>query len=148
MMKMSIGTIIGLLLIGLLAGLLSSMVGVGGGIVVVPALVFLFGLEQKMAQGTSLGLLLLPIGILSVMVYHKSGNVKWDYVWLMVITFVIGSYFGSKWVQGLNTVMVKRIFAIFMIVVAIKYLFFDKPKVLKPDNVNPDTALMINKKQQ
>src|SRR5688500_13652967 len=117
---MSTGTVIGLLLVGLAAGLLSSLVGVGGGLVIVPALVFLFGLNQKMAQGTSLGLLLLPIGILSVIVYHKAGNVKWDYVWLMVITFVIGSYVGSRWVQNMNTITVKRIFAVFMIIVAIK----------------------------
>lgn len=145
---MTIGTIITLLLIGLVAGVLSSMVGVGGGLVIVPGLVLLLGLDQKLAQGTSLGLLLLPIGILSVIVYHKAGNVKWDHVWLMVITFVIGSYFGSKWVQNMDTIIVKRIFAIFMIVVSIKYLFFDKSKATKVDSVNPDTELLINKKQQ
>lgn len=145
---MSTGTIIGLLLIGLAAGLLSSLVGVGGGLVVVPALVFLLGLNQKMAQGTSLGLLLLPIGILSVMVYHKAGNVKWDYIWLMVITFVIGSYFGSKWVQTMNTGTVKKIFAVFMIIVSIKYLFFDKPKTSEAEKTNSDAPLLIDKSKQ
>jgi uncharacterized membrane protein YfcA len=146
MKHMTIGTIITLLLIGLAAGLLSSMVGVGGGLVVVPALVLIFGMDQKMAQGTSLGLLLLPIGILGVMVYNKSGNVKWEYVWLMVITFMIGSYFGGKLVQGMNTVTVKRIFAVFMIIVSIKYLFFDKPKPTT-NKAEQDSELLVNKKQ-
>ena len=143
---MTPGTIITLLLIGLAAGLLSSVVGVGGGIVVVPSLVYLVGLNQKMAQGTSLGLLLLPIGILSVMVYHKSGNVKWEYVWLMVVTFVVGSYIGSKWAQGVNPSILKKIFAVFMILVAIKYLFFDKAK--STSTSQQDTQLLIDKKQQ
>ena len=146
---MSIGTIVGLLLIGLAAGILSSMVGIGGGIVVVPALVFLFGLSQKTAQGTSLAMLLPPIGILSVIVYHKAGNIQWNYVWLLVVTFIIGSYVGSKWVQNLNTITVKRVFAIFMIVVAIKYLFFDKPvKTSSGDKASADSTMLINKKNQ
>jgi uncharacterized membrane protein YfcA len=143
---MTLGTIITLLLIGLAAGLLSSMVGVGGGLVVVPALVLVLGMDQKMAQGTSLGLLLLPIGIMGVLAYNKAGNVKWEYIWLMVITFVIGSYFGGKLVQNMNTITVKRIFAIFMIIVSIKYLFFDKPKPAT-DKVNKGSELLANKKQ-
>ncbi|XZF14281.1 sulfite exporter TauE/SafE family protein [Chitinophagaceae bacterium MMS25-I14] len=129
---MSAGTIIALLVLGLIAGILSSMVGIGGGIVVVPALVFLFGLSQKTAQGTSLAMLLPPIGIMGVLVYHKSGNIRWDFALLLVAAFIVGSYFGANWVKNLNTIVIKRIFAIFMIVVAIKYLFFDKPK--NPEN--------------
>lgn len=130
---MSVNDILILLAIGFCAGLLSSILGIGGGIVVVPALVFIFGLSQKMAQGTSLAMLLPPIGILAVIVYHKSGNVKWDYAILLIIAFITGSYFGAKWVQGLNTLTAKRVFAIFMIMVAIKYLFFDKPEVADTD---------------
>lgn len=146
---MSIGAILLLLLVGFAAGMLSSMVGIGGGIVIVPSLVFIFGMSQKMAQGTSLALLLLPIGILGVIVYHKSGNVRWDYALIMVVTFVIGSYFGSTFVKNINTINVKRIFAVFMIVMAIKYLFFDKP-LPKENNssANADSTLLINKKQQ
>lgn len=125
---MSINTILILLAIGLTAGVLSSMVGIGGGIVVVPALVFLFGISQKTAQGTSLAMLLPPIGLLGVLVYHKSGNIRWDFALLLIASFIVGSYFGAKWLQNLNTITIKRLFAIFMIVVAIKYLFFDKPK--------------------
>lgn len=79
-----------------------------------------------MAQGTSLAMLLPPIGILGVMVYHKQGNVHWSYALILVVSFVLGSYFGAKWVQGLNSLTIKRIFAVFMIIVAVKYLFFDK----------------------
>lgn len=125
---MSAGTIIILLLLGLVAGLLSSMVGIGGGIVIVPALVFLLGMDQKMAQGTSLAMLLPPIGILGVMAYYRAGNVKMEYALILCATFILGSWLGAGWVKNLNTITVKRVFAIFMIVVAIKYLFFDKPK--------------------
>ena len=144
---MNLSTILGLLIVGLAAGLLSSMVGIGGGIVVVPALVFMFGLSQKMAQGTSLALMLPPIGIASVIIYSKSGNVKWEYAAFMCVSFVVGSYFGSIWVKNLNTITVKRVFAIFMIVVAVKYLFFDKPKPTSNSKSEADTTLLINKKQ-
>lgn len=129
---MSINDILILIAVGMCAGLLSSMVGIGGGIVIVPALVFVFGISQKMAQGTSLAMLLPPIGILGVMIYHKAGNIRWDYALILILSFVLGSYFGAKWVQNMNTITVKRIFAIFMIVIAVKYLFFDKPKVSAP----------------
>lgn len=125
---MSAGTIIILLIVGLLAGVLSSMVGIGGGLVIVPALVLIFGFSQKMAQGTSLAMLLPPIGILGVMVYHKQGNIHWTYALILVISFVLGSWLGAKWLQGLNSLTIKRIFAIFMLVVAVKYLFFDNAK--------------------
>jgi uncharacterized protein len=131
--RMDITSLIVLLLVGLLAGMLSSMVGIGGGIVIVPALVLFLALDQKTAQGTSLALLMLPLGILGVMVYHKAGNVRWSYALIMAATFIIGSYFGAKIVNQLNALMVKRIFAVFMIVIAVKYLFFDKPKPQKTD---------------
>lgn len=146
MKKMTFGTMILLLLIGLVAGMLSSLVGIGGGIIVVPSLVFIFGFSQKMAQGTSLAMLLPPIGILGVYLYHKNGNVNWYYALILVAAFILGSYFGAKWIQGLNSILVKRIFAIFMIIVAIKYLFFDKPKNEAHTN-NQNPALIINKNQ-
>ncbi len=123
---MSITSVLLLILVGLAAGMLSSMVGIGGGIVVVPALVFFFGLSQKAAQGTSLAMLLPPIGILGVLVYHKAGNIRWDYAIVLICSFIAGSYAGAKWVQNMNSITVKRIFAVFMILMAIKFLF-DKP---------------------
>jgi len=94
----------------------------------VPVLGLALGLDQKTAQGTSLALLMLPLGILSVLVYNKTGHVKWTYALIMAATFVIGSYFGALAVKNVNTLTIKRLFAVFMIIVAIKYLFFDKPK--------------------
>ncbi len=145
---MSTGTIIILLLVGLAAGILSSMVGIGGGLVVIPALVFILGMDQKMAQGTSLAMLLPPIGILGVLVYQKSGNIHWPYALFLIVSFVIGSYLGARWVQNLNTITVKRLFAIFMILIAIKYLFFDKaaPATKKPRSA--DATDIFQKRQQ
>lgn len=125
---MNIGFIVGLCIIGMVAGMLSGMVGIGGGIIVVPALVFIYGFSQKMAQGTSLAMLLPPIGVLSVLAYHKVGNVRWDAALILILAFLLGSFFGAKIVNRINDQMVKKLFAIFMIVVAVKYLFFDKPK--------------------
>jgi uncharacterized protein len=123
---MSTTTLIILLCIGLVAGVLSGVIGIGGGIVVVPALVFILGFSQKMAQGTSLGLLLLPAGILAVLQYYKAGNVNLQAVFILAIGFIVGGYFGGKFTQVLPDNLVKKVFAIMLIVVAIKMLFLDK----------------------
>jgi|SRR6185312_13082747 len=123
---MNTGTILGLLAVGLIAGALSSFVGIGGGTVVVPALVFLFAMNQKMAQGTSLAMLLPPIGILAVYNYYKGGYVDLRVAGILCIAFVVGSYFGSKIVLGMDMGVIKKLFAVFLILIAIKYLFFDK----------------------
>lgn len=123
---MTTGTLIGLLFVGLIAGFLSSMVGIGGGIVIVPALVFLVGLTQKEAQGTSLALLSMPVAFVAAYNYHKAGHVNWKMALLLASTFIIGGYLGSKFVLTLDTSIVKKIFAVAMIAIAVKYLFFDK----------------------
>lgn len=127
---MSAVTIIILIIIGIAAGMLSGLVGVGGGIIIVPALVYFLAFSQKQAQGTSLAILLLPIGILAVINYYKDPQVHLDIkvVALIIIGFLAGSYFGSKLALSLPDVMVKKIFAIFMLLIAIKMLFIDKPK--------------------
>ena len=122
---MSTQTIVILLFVGIAAGMLSSMVGIGGGVVIVPALVLALGMSQKMAQGTSLALMLPPIGILAVINYYKQGYVDFKVAGIICLTFIIGSYIGSKLVLGLDPTIVKKIFAIFLVIVAIKY-FFDK----------------------
>lgn len=124
--------IIGLLIVGLFAGFMSSMVGIGGGVIIVPALVFLFGMNQKMAQGTSLLMLALPVAAAGAYTYFKTGNLDWRASLLLAATFVIGGYFGGTLANRLDTTIIKRVFAVFMIVVAVKYLFFDKPKVVAP----------------
>ena len=123
-------TILLLLALGLLAGILSSMVGIGGGIVIVPALVFLFGISQKMAQGTSLVMLLPPIGLLAVINYYKAGFVDLRLAGILIVAFVAGSYFGSKVALNLSELMLKRIFGVLLMLLAIKYLFFPKNYII------------------
>jgi uncharacterized membrane protein YfcA len=117
--------IIILLLIGLAAGIMSGLLGIGGGIIVIPLLVGLLGFSQQSAQGTSLGLLLPPLGILAVMNYYKAGLVDLKAVVLMSITFVIGSYLSSKFVVSIPENLLKKIFAVFLLFYAMK-LFFGK----------------------
>jgi hypothetical protein len=119
---MEISTLIILILIGLLAGALSGFVGIGGGIIIVPALVYLLGLSQFEAQGTSLLLMLPPIGILAVLNYYQSGEVNWKYASVIALTFVVGGYFGSKITLKLDETLVKLIFGILMLLVAIKMI--------------------------
>ena len=118
-------TLIILLMIGIIAGMLGGMVGVGGGIVIVPALIFFLGFSQKMAQGTSLGILLLPVGLLGVLQFYKEGYIDMRVVLIISAGFFAGSYFGSKLALSLSQETVKKIFAILLIIVAVKMLFFE-----------------------
>jgi hypothetical protein len=119
-------TLIILIVIGILAGMLGGMVGVGGGIIIVPALVFFLGFSQKMAQGTSLGILLLPVGLLGVIQYYKQGYVDLKIVFIISAGFFFGSLLGSKLALLLSQETMKKIFAIILILVAVKMLFFEK----------------------
>lgn len=123
---MSIQTVLLVVLVGLAAGILSGLVGVGGGIIIVPALVFLLGFSQHEAQGTSLGILLLPAGIFAVLNYYKQGYIDLKVVLILFIGFVIGGYLGSKISLSLSEAAVKKIFAIVLLVIAGKMLFLDK----------------------
>ena len=123
---MNIATILGLLIVGLAAGLISSMVGIGGGVIIVPSLVFMFAISQKVAQGTSLAMLLPPIGILAVYNYHKAGYVDYKIAAILIVAFIVGSYFGSKAALNLQESTLKRIFGAFLMLLAVKYLFFSK----------------------
>ena len=125
---MSIQTILILLVIGLISGALSGLVGIGGGIIIVPALIFFLGFSQKLAQGTSLGILLLPIGILAVLQFYKAGYVSIPTVLMVALGFIVGSYFGSRIALSLPQETVKKLFAILILIVALKLLFFDKAK--------------------
>ena len=118
--------IIILIIIGLAAGVLSGMFGVGGGIIIVPALVFFLGMTQHEAQGTSLGLMLLPIGILAAMNYYKSGALDIKAGLIIAGAFVIGGFFGSKLSLSIDEVLLKRIFGVLMLVIAVRMIFFSK----------------------
>jgi|KBSMisStaDraftv2_1062788.scaffolds.fasta_scaffold00974_7 uncharacterized membrane protein YfcA len=124
--NMSAQLVVIILLIGLVAGVLSGLVGVGGGIVVVPALIYFLAFSQQQAQGTSLGLLLLPAGILAVVNYYKQGYVDYRVVGVLALGFIVGSFFGSKVALSLPQETVKKIFAIVMLIVSIKMLFLDR----------------------
>ena len=127
--KMDTTLLVTILIIGLCAGVLSGMVGVGGGLIIVPALVFFLGMSQHSAQGTSLGLLLLPAGILAVMNYYKAGHVDLKVVGLLALGFIAGSYFGSKWSLALPQETVRKIFAIFLFYTAFKMIGWEKALV-------------------
>ncbi len=117
-----------LLLVGMLAGVLGGLVGIGGGIIIVPALVYFLGFSQLNAQGTSLALLVLPVGILGVIQYYKHGNVDFNIVLIIAAGFVFGSLIGSKISLSLPQDLVRKIFAVFMILIASKMLFIDGSK--------------------
>jgi uncharacterized membrane protein YfcA len=128
--KMDIYMIIGLLIIGLAAGILGGMVGVGGGLIVVPALVFFFGFSQHEAQGTSLGLLVLPVALLGMINYYKSGYVDFKVVGLLAISFFLGSYLGSKWSLSLPQETIKKYFALLLFYTAFKMIGWEKQVLL------------------
>ncbi len=123
---MNVTSILILLVIGLAAGMMSSMVGIGGGVVIVPSLVIIFAMSQKMAQGTSLAMLLPPIGVLAVINYYKAGYIDFKVAGVLCIAFIVGSYLGSKIALNLQESTLKRIFGVFLMALAVKYLFFDK----------------------
>jgi len=122
---MTIETVLLLIIVGLAAGVLSGMVGVGGGIIVVPALVIFLGFSQHQAQGTSLGLLLLPVGILAVMNYYNKGFIDIKVVAIMSVAFVLGGWLGSKLSLSLPQDTVKKIFAIVLFYTAFRMLGWD-----------------------
>ena len=124
-MKMDATIIIGLIILGLVAGYLSGLVGIGGGIVMVPVLVLMFGFTQHRAQGTTLALLLFPVGILGVMNYYKTGNVDLKTTLLLSVGFVLGSYLGSKTAITISQEMLRKVFAFLLVAVAAK-MFFQK----------------------
>ena len=106
-----------MLLIGLLVGVVSGVVGIGGGILFVPALVWLAGMSQHKAQGTSLGALLAPVGILACMEYYRKGNADLKVALLLAVGFLIGGYFGAVGAQHIPDLWLRRVFAVTMIAV-------------------------------
>lgn len=119
---MSPQTIFILVLIGVLAGVLSGFVGVGGGIVIVPALMYALGMSQMEAQGTSLFVLLLPVGILAVNNYYKSGDIDWKFGSIIALTFVAGGYIGSKLALKISPSWVRIIFGVIMAYVSVRMI--------------------------
>jgi len=112
-----------LLITGIAAGLLSGMFGVGGGVIIVPALVFFFGMTQQTASATSLIALLLPVGLLGVYEYYRSGNISVEHIGfglVVALGLFAGAFFGAKIAIELSSEMLRRLFAVFLVFVAIR----------------------------
>ena len=122
-MKMTLSSIIILAVLGLLTGFMAGMLGIGGGIIVIPALIMILGFTQQEAQGTSLAMMLPPVGILAVINYYKAGHVDWMVAGILALLFVVGSVFGSKLAVRIPQDVLKKVFGVFLILVAIKMLF-------------------------
>jgi len=117
---MSISVFIILVLIGLIAGTFSGLIGVGGAIIIIPALVFLLGMDQYSAQGTSLATLLLPIGLLAVLNYYKEGEINIKYAMVIAAAFFVGGYLGSKFALEIPEAILRKIFAVTLVLIAVK----------------------------
>ncbi len=117
MIPLAIG---GGLLLGLVIGTISGMIGIGGGAFLIPALIFFYGMSQKTAQGTSVATLLLPIGVFAFWTYYKAGNVDLKLALLIAVGFAVGGWFGGLWAQHLSDVVLRRGFAVLLIALAIK----------------------------
>lgn len=119
---MATNELILLIITGIVAGIIAGFFGVGGGIIIIPSLLYIFGMTQHQAQGTSLGVLLFPVGVLAVFNYYKEGHINFKYVFILVIFFIIGSYFGSLASVNLPGNMLKKAFGVLMLIVGIKLL--------------------------
>lgn len=118
-------TILGGAALGIAAGILAGMVGVGGGIIIVPALVYFFGMDQHTAQGTSLAVLLPPTGLFAFIRYYQAGHVDLKIAVLIVVGLLIGGWVGGGWAQQVSGPALRKGFALLMAVAALK-MFFQK----------------------
>jgi uncharacterized membrane protein YfcA len=120
---MSSSTFLILIIIGLAAGFLGGMVGLGGGIILIPALVAFLAMDQRMAQGTSIAIMLPPIGLFAVYNYYKAGYVNVKYALVIAVVFMVGGYLGSKLALNIPVNTLKRLFALLLVLVAAKMVF-------------------------
>jgi len=121
---MSLSTLVILVIIGLFTGMLAGMLGIGGGLIVIPALMLFMGFSQHAAQGTSLAMMLPPIGIVAAWNYYKAGHVDIKIALILAVAFIAGSLFGSKLAIGMSENLLKKIFSVFLILVALKMLLW------------------------
>lgn len=111
-----------LIIIGIITGIMAGMLGIGGAIIMVPALVYILGFSQQTAQGTSLAVMLPPIGIIAAYNYYKAGHVNIKFALILAACFLAGSYFGSKISLSLPEPVLKKIFGFLLLAVAAKML--------------------------
>ncbi|NNM22070.1 MAG: sulfite exporter TauE/SafE family protein [Flavobacteriaceae bacterium] len=123
---MNMTIVLSLVAIGLLAGILSGFMGVGGGVVMIPLMILLLGYDQHEAQGLSLAVLAVPVTFVAAYTYHASGHpIDWKFALIIALFFVVGAFIGSKFAVRIDQATLKKIFAIILIVAAVK-LFFSK----------------------
>jgi hypothetical protein len=111
------------LVVGIVVGVISGIVGIGGGVLFIPALIWLFGMNQHRAQGTSLGALLAPVGLFAFLEYYRKGNADLRIALLLAAGFVVGGYFGALAAQDIPELWLRRIFAITLVVVGARMFF-------------------------
>jgi hypothetical protein len=121
-MKMSTTMLLILIVIGIITGVMAGMLGIGGAIIMIPALVFLLGISQQSAQGTSLAVMLPPVGIIAAYNYYKAGHVNIKFAIILAVCFLVGSYFGSKLALNLPQSVLKKIFGVLLLLVAARML--------------------------
>ncbi|MCK9573139.1 MAG: sulfite exporter TauE/SafE family protein [Candidatus Omnitrophica bacterium] len=114
---------IGYVILGLTAGTLSGLLGIGGGLIIIPALVYIFGLTQHQAQGTTLACMVLPIGLLAALKYYHDGNVKINIAMLMCLGFFVGGLLGAMFVNKIPELLLKRIFGIALLLASFRMIF-------------------------
>jgi len=111
------------LLLGLIAGTFSGLIGIGGGTIIVPALIFLFGMSQHLAQGTTLALLVPPIGFLAAWTYYKQGYVDLRIAALICVGFFFGGLLGAKIATKLSNILLERVFGVALLLISLKMIF-------------------------
>jgi uncharacterized membrane protein YfcA len=121
---MSVSTLLIIIVIGIITGVMAGMLGIGGAIIMIPALLFFLGFSQQMAQGTSLAVMLPPIGVIATYNYWKAGQVDLKIALILAVTFIVGSYFGSKFALQIPQATLKKIFGVLLLLVAIRMLFW------------------------
>ena len=112
-------------ILGVVAGVLSGILGIGGGIILIPALVFIFGLTQLQAQGTTLALMIPPIGLLAALRYYQAGNVKLGMAGFICLGFFVGGFIGASLVQNLPEPFLRKAFAVSLFIISLR-MFFGK----------------------
>jgi uncharacterized membrane protein YfcA len=109
--------------LGLVAGTMSGLLGIGGAVVIIPALVFIFGFSQKMAQGTTLLLMIPPIGLLAALSYYKAGDVDLRAAIVIALFFFVGGWLGGRLGLSVNEAVLRKVFAVFLVGIAAKMFF-------------------------
>jgi len=117
------GFILEMVLIGMVAGTASGALGIGGAILIIPALVYFAGMEQKLAQGTTLLLMLPPIGLLAALEYLKRSQADWHAAVWICAGFLLGGYIGARLIAGVSPLLLKRTFGFLLLLVGFKMIF-------------------------